>query len=297
MLKGVAVGLLTYGLFSSTDASVKALGGFGMPVFEINFMVTLITFVGTIGFAKPRAEKWSEVFHLNRPGLVLVRAFCGVGAGLCGVYAFTTLPLAEAYALLFLMPAFATVLSIPLLGEEVGWRRGLAVVAGFAGVLLVVRPGFRELHLGHLAAALAALLSALAMITLRVLGRTEKRVSVLAVVYIVVLVVNLPFMLATFRPISAAEGGLLLYAGLVGGIGQITMMIATKLAPANRVAPTQYSQIVWAVTYGALFFNEFPDWVAFLGMALVAGSGLFTFFREEQLHQWSRRMPLLRNRP
>ena len=297
MLKGIAVGFLSYGLFSSTDACVKALGALGMPIFEMLFLITLITFVGTIGFAKPRGEKWREVFHLHRPGLVLLRASCGVFAGLLGVYAFTTLPLAEAYSLLFLMPAFATILSIPLLGEEVGWRRWLAVGIGFCGVLLVVRPGFRDLHLGHLAAAAAAVFAALSLITLRVLGPTEKRVSVLAVVYLAALLFNFPLMLLNYRTPSTREMWILLLAGLVGGVGQITMMIATRLAPANRIAPAQYSQIIWAVVFGATFFGELPDGVAFAGMALVIASGLFTFFREEQLHQWSRRVLLLRSRP
>lgn len=295
MLKGVAVGFLSYALFSSADTCIKALGLLGMPIFEILFLVTLAT-LSTMGFAKPKAEKWSEIFRLKRPGLVLLRAFCGVVAGLLGVYAFTTLPFAEAYSLLFLMPAFATILSIPVLGEEVGWRRWLAVAVGFAGVLLVVRPGFRDLHLGHLAAACAAVFAALSMMTLRILGPTEKRGSVLLVVYLVSLAFNLPFMIAEFKVPEPRAIGLVLLAGVVGGFGQIAMMIATTLSPANRVAPAQYTQIIWAVLVGALFFGEFPDGIAFVGMALVVASGLFTFFREEQLYHWSQRVLLLRNR-
>src|SRR5688572_21572124 len=118
MINGFAVGLGAYGLFSTADACIKALGG-GMSVFEIIFFITAAHFL-TIGLAKPESENWRHIFRMNRPSLVLLRAACGVGAGLCGVYAFTTLPLAEAYALIFLMPAFATILSIPILGEEVG---------------------------------------------------------------------------------------------------------------------------------------------------------------------------------
>jgi S-adenosylmethionine uptake transporter len=74
------------------------------------------------------------------------------------------------------------------------------------------------------------------------------------------------------------------------------MVIAMRLAPSNRVAPTQYSQIVWALFYGAVFFGDFPDPVAFVGIALVVASGLFTLVREEQLYGWSRRAFFLRNR-
>jgi drug/metabolite transporter (DMT)-like permease len=296
MLKGVAVGFSSYLMFSTADACIKALGGLGMSIFEILFLVTLVSF-STFGVGKPEHEKWSEVFRLHRPKLVLLRALGGTMAGLFGVYAFTTLPFAEAYSLLFLMPAFATILSIPILGEEVGWRRWVAVLLGFVGVLLVVRPGFRELHLGHLAAAIAAVFAAMSMIVLRIIGSTEKRISVLAVVYLCALAVNAPLLVFGFAVPTWREAGLVLLAGLVGGIGQIAMFTALKLAPANRIAPAQYSQIIWAVVFGAAFFGELPDGIAFFGMALVAGSGLFTFLREEQLHGWSRRTLLLRNRP
>ena len=294
MLKGIALGFLAYALFSSADTCIKALGGH-MSIFEILFLITLAT-CATLGFAKSRDESWGTIFHMHRPGLILLRAIGGTVAGLLGVYAFTTLPFAEAYSLLFLMPAFATILSVPILGEEVGWRRWTAVGVGFLGVLLVVRPGFRELHLGHLAAALAAVFAAMSMIVLRMIGQTEKRITVLTFVYLLALVVNAPFMIADFTVPGWREVGLVLLAGAVGGFGQITMMMATKLAPANRVVPAQYSQIIWAVVFGAAFFHELPDGIAFVGMALVAGSGLFTFLREEQLHGWTRRTILMRNR-
>ena len=226
MIKGIALGFLAYALFSGADACIKALGGH-MSIFEILFLVTLAT-CATLGFAKSKDETWSTVFHMHRPVLILLRAIGGTVAGLLGVYAFTTLPFAEAYSLLFLMPAFATILSVPILGEEVGWRRWTAVGVGFLGVLLVVRPGFRELHLGHLAAAFAAIFAAMSMIVLRMIGQTEKRITVLTYVYLMALVVNAPFMIADFTVPGWREVGLVLLAGAVGGFGQIAMMIANQ---------------------------------------------------------------------
>jgi S-adenosylmethionine uptake transporter len=295
MINGFAVGLVAYGLFSTADAAIKALGR-NLPIFEIIFFVTAAHFL-TIGVAKPEGERWRHIYRMNRPELVLVRAACGVGAGLCGVYAFTTLPLAEAYALFFLMPALATILSIPILGEEVGWRRWTAVALGFAGVLLVVKPGFRELHPGHLAAALAAVFGAVSMIVLRILGPTEKRITLLASVYTAAVVVNGLLMISDFSWPEPFDFGLIAVAGLAGGIGQILMIVATRRAPANRVAPGQYSQILWAVFFGAVFFAEIPDAVSFVGMGLVVLSGLITLIRDERLHGWPRRIVLMRNRP
>jgi S-adenosylmethionine uptake transporter len=295
MIKGVLFGFLTYVLFSCADACTKAMGA-TLPVFEIAFFITLAS-VSTFGFARSKSERWREVFRFNRFRLVFLRAICGTIAGIFGIYAFTTIPFAEAYSVLFLMPLFATVLSIPVLGEKVGWRRWLAVAIGFVGVLLVVRPGFHQLHLGHLSALASAACASVAIITLRRIGPTEKRISVLAVLYLTALTVNGILMIHQFRVPTTLDIGLIILAGVVGGFGQISMLTATRLAPANRVTPTQYSQIIWAIILGALFFNEYPDGLAFAGMALVVCSGLFTFFREEQLRGWSRRTLLMRNRP
>ncbi len=295
MIKGVLAGFLAYGLFSCTDATVKALGG-NLSIFQIGFFLTLAS-TSTFGFGRAKSERWGDVFRMNRPWLVFARAGSGITAGFLGIYAFTTLPFAEAYSVLFLMPLFATMLSIPILGERVGWRRWLAVATGFLGVLLVVRPGFHELHLGHLTAALAAVFSAVSMIILRTLGPTEKRISLLAVLYLSAIAVNGLLMLTDFRPVTFADVGYIIFGGVVGGFGQIAMLAATRMAPPNRVAPAQYSQIIWAVILGAVFFNEFPDRLAFVGMVIVVLSGLFTFVREEQLRGWSRRTILMKNRP
>lgn len=295
MVNGVAVGFLAYGLFAANDASIKGLGAH-LPVFEIIFFVALTNFL-TIGFGKAKDEQWRHVFHMRRPKLVLLRTAIGVVGGLCTVYAFTTLPLAEAYALLFLMPAFTTLLSIVILGETVGWRRWSAVGLGLLGVILVVQPGFRELHLGHLAAIAGALCGSCVVIALRILGQTERRITMLATIYTAAVVVNGILMIPGFVTPYAPEIALILLAGIAGGLGQIALLAATKMAPVSRIAPTQYSQMVWAVVIGAVFFNEVPNALAFLGMAMVVLSGLITFFREEQLYGWSRRFVMMRNRP
>jgi S-adenosylmethionine uptake transporter len=280
MLKGIGLGLLAYGVFACGDALIKSAGG-RLPIFEIAFLVTLFSML-MIPFARPPQERWRDLFRMDRPGLVLLRAASGTSAGLLGVIAFTTLPLAEAYALIFLAPLFVTLLSFLFLGERIGWRRTLAIVTGFVGILLVVRPGFRELLPGHLAAAAVALCGATTVIVLRALGPTEKRITLMGTTIFVALVINGTLMLFDFRPPHAAEIGKLAIAGLLAGVGHVLFMAAVRAAPANRVAPAHYTQIVWAVALGALFFGEIPDPVALCGIALVGVSGLFTFLREER---------------
>jgi S-adenosylmethionine uptake transporter len=197
MFKGIILGFVAYGVFSCGDAAVKALGGH-VSIFEIGFFAGLFALFA-IPFAKPRAQPWREAFTVRRPTLVVLRAVTGTTAGVLGVFSFTTLPFAEAYSLIFLAPLFATLLSVPLLGERIGWRRIAAAIAGFGGVLLVVRPGFRELMPGHLAAVGVAVCTAATVLLLRVLGPTENRATLLAGTIALSMTVNGALMLLNFR--------------------------------------------------------------------------------------------------
>ncbi len=280
MFKGILVGFLSFAVFSCGDACVKALGG-RLTVFEIGFFTTLFAFIA-VPVVKRKEERWRDMFRMHRPGLVLLRTLAGVMAGILSIYSFTHLPLAEVYALIFLAPLFVTILSIPFLGETVGWRRALAILIGFAGVLLVVRPGFREIVPAHFAAAGIALCGATTVLVLRALGPTEKRITLMGVVFSASLTVNGAIMLTDFHLPAPSDFLLIAAAGLCGGTGHMLLMAATRAAPANRIAPAQYSQIVWALILGALFFEELPDATAFAGIALVTLAGIFTFVREEK---------------
>ncbi len=278
--RGILFAFSSFALFSCGDACVKALGG-RLTVFELGFFTTLFALIA-VPFARHPSERWRDMFRMRHPRLVLLRTVAGVIAGMLGIFAFRTIPLAEVYALIFLAPLFVTLLSIPFLGETVGWRRGLATLVGFAGVLLVVRPGFRELSPGHLAAAVIALCGAATVLVLRAIGPTERRITLMGVVFLTSLVVNGAIMLKDFRLPAAGDMLLIATVGLCGGMGHVLLMAATRAAPANRIAPAQYSQIVWAVVLGALFFGEFPDATGFAGIVLVTLAGLFTFVREER---------------
>lgn len=293
-IKGIALGFLAYFLFSCSDANVKALGG-RLPVFEIGFFSTLFAALVLL-FLKPRGERWRDAVLMHRPGLVALRGLAGAAAGILGIYAFTTLPFAEAYALIFLSPSIATILSIFILSEKVGWRRWLAVALGFAGVLAIVRPGFETLELGHLAAFAVSFCAAGTVIILRTLGQTERRVSLLAAVILTSLLVNGVLMLRDFRWPAVDDLPNLIAAGGFAGAAQLCLILATRSAPANQVAPAQYSQMIWAIVIGGLFFAEFPDLPAIIGICLIGVSGLFTFLREETRGRWWSRTILQRDR-
>ncbi|MER9230524.1 DMT family transporter [Mesorhizobium sp. M0622] len=280
MPNGILLALIAYASYSCSDAVVKSLGG-QFNVFEIGFFSTL--FAGCfLLFARPTGERWRDFWRTNRPWAVQARALAGIASGVLSVYAFTTIPLAEVYALIFLAPLFVTILATLVLKEKVGPWRWLAVVAGFAGVMLVVRPGFRELHLGHLAAFIIAFLAAANVILMRSLAAQEKRTTMLGVLIGYGLLFNGVGAAATaFSLPDGRQWAWLVLAGAFTAGGQLLHLLAVKYAPANRIAPTHYSQIVWAVVLGAVFFREYPDFLSLVGLAVVGGSGLLTMVREE----------------
>lgn len=275
---GLAPAFLAYALFSVSDGSVKALGPRLSP-FEVAFFIGVFSAL-VLPFTRTPGERWGELFAMRRPVLALFRSVVSTLAGIFSILAFTHIPFAEAYAVIFIAPIFALILSVLLLGEVVGWRRWSSVAAGIAGVLIVTRPGFRDLATGHLSAFIAAACVAASIVSLRVMGSSERPSTIYAVLTVVSLLIVAPLMMVQgFVFPSIGEWVLLVLSGLAAGGGQLMLMTATRRAPANQIAPVQYSQLGWAILYGVLFFAELPDAATFLGLAFIVGSGLFLIQR------------------
>jgi S-adenosylmethionine uptake transporter len=132
---------------------------------------------------------------------------------------------------------------------------------------------------------------------MRMIGHSERRVSLVGVVMTGALVVSAILTVPVFRTPSLTALLHILALGVFGGISQLTILAATRAAPANRVAPAQYSQIAWAVVLGSTFYDEFPDTLALAGIALIGLSGLFTLLREDKVANWPKRTILMRNQP
>ena len=291
MFKGVLLGFMAFGAYALSDAFVKALRG-SLPPYEAVFIGAALGLIA-LPFIKGRGDRWRDALQARRRDLYLVRAAASAIGSIAAVIAFTALPMAEAFALIFLLPVFVTILSVLVLKEHVGWRRWSAVVAGFVGVLVVLRPGFRALGIGHLAAIICGLSGAVSMIALRMAGPHEKRVSLFGAGIIGSMLVSGGLMLAEFHWPNPAQWGLLLGYGLLSAVGSVLLMLATRLAPANHVAPTQYSQMLWAVLLGYVVFHDRLDWPMAIGIAIILGAGLFTFVREERMTRWWKRIRML----
>jgi len=285
-LKGFLFALSGFALFSTHDALIKTLGG-TYPAFQIIFFSVLFAFVpvSLIILADGKADN----FRPRRPGLVLLRSSLAIVAMSGGFYAFTVLPLAETYALLFATPLLVTAFSVPLLGEKVRLQRWIAVIAGLIGVVIVLRPGVSALSTGHMAALLSASANSLSSILVRKIGGQERSAVLILYPMILLLIVMSVLMPGIYQPVAIGDLGLMAMVGFLSVIAQSAIIGAYRAAPAAVVAPLQYSQILWAALFGALFFSETPDFYVALGSLIIVASGLFVVWREAQENVSARR--------
>jgi len=278
-LRGLGIALLGFALYASHDAMIKALGE-TYSVFQIIFFAMLFAFVpmATIMLF----EKTEANFRPRHPRLVLARGALTIVGMASAFYAFTTLPLAEVYALLFSAPLLITAFSVPFLGETVRAQRWAAVLVGLVGVFVVLRPGVTEITLGHIAALTAACATALASIVIRKIGNQE-RSAVLILYPLILSMVAMGFTLpVVYKPVSLPDLAIMATVGFLSVAAQYCMIFGYRSAPAAVIAPTQYSQILWATLFGAVFFAEQPDAFVAAGSAVIIASGVFVVWRESR---------------
>lgn len=276
VLRGVGLALLGFSVFSLHDALIKSVSG--IPVFQVAFFVVLFSFVPFTLFLAVDGTRRS--LRPRLPGLVALRCLFSVIGMLCVFHAFGNLPLAEVYSLLFAAPILITLLAIPILGERIHLIRWFAILLGMAGVLIVLRPGDTSLSIHHLAGLGAAACVACTSVVTRLIGSREH--SVTLVIYPMLTNVTVTG-IATIFVYVPIPGELLLRlcgVGLLSVIGQTLAIQAYRSTEAQFVAPMQYSQMLWALLYGALIFNETVDTTVLLGSAVIVCSGLLFIWRE-----------------
>ena len=190
------------------------------------------------------------------------------------------LPLAEATALVFSAPIFITALSVPLLGEHVGWRRWGAVLLGFVGVLVIVRPGSAAFQLAALLPVGTALCYALFMISARWIDRSERLWTMMLFAMLFPMIFAAPFAVANWVPVHG--GDIVLFVGLAicGSLGLALIGQAFRMAPAAIVAPFDYTALIWATGFGWLIWGDVPLLWTILGAAIIALSGIIIILRE-----------------
>jgi drug/metabolite transporter (DMT)-like permease len=248
-------------------------------------LVVWARYAGQMAVVTPYA--WHRAGHgfwrTTRLPAQLVRSLYLVIATGCFFTGLRYLPLAEASAITFMAPLFVVALSLPMLGERPTRPRIVASLAGFAGILLLVRPGAPALHPAAVLLVGAALANALYQLATRKL-RDENPQTMLfysALVGTLLVTAALPFALEA-SPVSWRDGGLLVLSGVLAGVGHGLLIAAFGRAPAALLAPFTYLQIGWAVVYGILVFGQHPDGWSAVGIGIVVGSGVL-------LALWERR--------
>lgn len=273
--------LAAVGLFALMDAGLKLLtahyppmqisairGGASLPF-------VLVWVLSTVSVR--------SLFRVRWP-LHLLRAVLGIMMMAPFIYALRTLPLSTAYTIFFIAPLLITALSVPILGERVGPRRWTAIVVGFLGVMVVLRPtGEGVASLAGLAVLLAAFGYAVSAITVRVLARTDSSQSIVVWLLVSMAVGAGLLALPQWVPIRAEDLWLITGVGVAGALGQYAITEAFRRGEASLIAPLEYSALLWGVLLDFSLWNVLPDAITWVGAAIIVLSGLY-LLRRERIH-------------
>lgn len=275
-LKGVGLAALGFTAFSTHDALIKTLGDYS--VFQIIFFAVLFSFVPFTLFLM--LDRHERSMRPNVPGLVAIRSVCILGSTVSGFYAFSVLPMAEVYSLIFSAPILITILAIPVLGEKVKLIRWIAIILGMSGVVVVLQPGDTNLSLGHLAGFMAAVFLSVTSVVTRKIGSREHSVTLVVYPLMTNLFVTGIMMIWVYKPMPGMVLATLCGIGMLSVIGQTLLVQAYRASEAQFVAPVQYVQMLWAIFFGAIFFDEVLKQTTVLGASIIILSGLLFVWRE-----------------
>ncbi len=278
-MQGIAFMLAGSFFMSLNNAILKWLSA-GYPAGEILFLRSAFIFV-TIGFFIWRAGGFHTA-RVGNPKVHLLRASCVVCSAFLFMNAVRLLPLADVIAITFVAPLFLTALARPVLGEQVGFRRWAAVIVGFIGMLIIIRPGGDLWRLAALLPLGTALMDATRdLFTRRMTNARETANGILVTTTAAVGLAGLTTALADdWIWLTPRDFGLIAIGGLITGCGHYCMVETFRLAEAALVSPFRYVSIIWAGGLGYLFWGDIPDRWVVAGTIVLIASGLYILHRE-----------------
>lgn len=274
---GVLLTLAAMLMFAAMDGISKVLAG-ALAIPQILWVrYAIFTALALVMLRQPGI---ANVLRSKRPALQAIRALVAVIESGVFVLAFTYLPLADVHAIAAASPLIVVALSVPMLGERVGPRRWLAVLIGFLGMLLIVRPGFETIGAGHLVALLAAFLWGLYQILVRLVAGFDRSETTWLWTALVGLATTSLVGPLVWRWPDAQGWGLLVAIALLGSGAHLALIKALSLAEAGSLQPYSYTLLVWATVIGWLAFGDFPDRWTLAGAALILAGSLYAWHRE-----------------
>ena len=291
------IGCLTagVGVFSSQDVIIKLLSG-AYPLHQLMTIRSIVAMPLLLIFVA--LETGLGSLASKRIGALILRSLIMLVAYTAYYLGLPSLPLATAVSLYFASPLFITLLSVWLLAEHVGPRRWAAVLIGFVGVIVMVRPGGDLFSWASLLPIFAALAYSISQILARKLGETESATVMAAYGNFVLMIAgfglslafgaggfaneadpSFAFLLRGWRMPGAFDLSLMIFGGFVAAIGLTLLTEAYRAAEANVVAPFEYTALVWSVLFGWIFWNDLPDVTDWGGMAIIIGAGIYLLAR------------------
>jgi len=279
-LIGIGLVSLTYLLFALLDGSAKWLVG-GLPVIMVVWLrfVTHVLFAGLVLFP----VKGVSLIKTNHLRWHVLRALMFVAMTGINFWALQYLQLTVTASIFFSVPMLIALASASLLGEKLDAGRWIAILAGFAGVLVIIRPGSAEFHPAMLASVVNAVLYAAFMMMTRRLAAYDSPETIQYLPAVGAAIGLTPFALAAWQsPSGWLEWTVACLLGVLGGCGHYLLALAHRYAPASVIAPFLYQQVIYMALFGYLVFGDVPGPAVWLGATIVIGSGLYLFARERR---------------
>ena len=276
-MKAITFNLLAWVMLPVMDGIAKYLSS-DLPVLQITWARYFFTVFFTLPIMFFLFNK--DLVWTANPKLQFLRGLILLIANICFFYSISIISLAKALTLAFIAPLIVTAFSPFFLGEKVGYRRWLAVIIGFIGTLVVIRPGFVEINLASIAALITGIMYGFYLIITRKLSSSDNSLLTLLLTGVVgAIIISLTMPIVWVEP-SLNQWLLMAAVGIFACIGHFFLILSLKYADASKLAPFSYFEIITNIIIGYYIFGDFPDKWTFLGLFIIVSAGIYIFRRE-----------------